>query len=321
MKKFSFIVPVYNTEQFLTNCINSLLTQDIPRHEYEIICVNDGSSDKSTQILDEYEAKQQIILINKTNEGVSVARNIAINKAQGEYIMCIDSDDMIAPNILSTLYSLLTNNNLDTLICSGFNIYNETEATTSTGKNHYFELFKPDMMFTFPSYPWQYIVKRSVLISNDITFDHTLFLGEDILWSRTVLSKSTSYMCINTPIYFYRQHENSASNSHGDDILKSQRILLCDKLWLLKHNIYAQCKPLDRLLIYNLNKTINAVFCDTYNHSSTMALSNFQGKFSRLLLWLWRFGKWNPSKALLQRLTYLTYQTKPYKSMFHHGIL
>lgn len=320
MKKFSFIIPVYNTERFLKNCINSLLCQDIPQHEYEIICVNDGSTDNSAQILEEYKANQHIILINKANEGVSIARNTAINKAQGEYIMCIDSDDMLAPNILTTLYSLLKNNNLDMLICNNFNRCSETNEMP-INRNHKYELSTPDMMFTFPSYPWQYIIKRDVLISNNITFDHSLFLGEDILWSRVAISKSPTYMYTNMPIYYYRQHDDSVSNRHDSDTLKSQRLILCDKLWYLKRLILRQSKPIDKLLIYNLNKTINATFCDTYNYSSSMALSSFQDKFNTTLIWLWRFGKWNPLKALLQRLTYLCYQTKPYKSMFHHGIL
>lgn len=93
----SIIVPVYNTEKYLETCLESLLNQDIEKSMYEVICVNDGSTDGSLAILQEY-AKQydNIILIDKENEGVSIARNVGMEKAQGDYVWFIDADDWVA---------------------------------------------------------------------------------------------------------------------------------------------------------------------------------------------------------------------------------
>src|SRR5699024_7703741 len=93
----SIIVPVYNTEKYIETCLESLLNQDIDKSMYEIICVNDGSTDGSLAILKEY-AKQydNVVLIDKENEGVSIARNIGLEKARGDYVWFIDADDWVA---------------------------------------------------------------------------------------------------------------------------------------------------------------------------------------------------------------------------------
>lgn len=97
----SFIVPVYNTEKYLAECLDSLLEQDIPYEEYEIICVNDGSTDGSLDILRRYaEAHSNVIVVDKENGGVASARNAGLDAACGDYIWFFDSDDIIHPNIL-----------------------------------------------------------------------------------------------------------------------------------------------------------------------------------------------------------------------------
>lgn len=100
----SIIVPVYNTEKYIENCLDSLLEQDIDKSMYEIICINDGSTDGSLPILEEYaERYDNIVLINKSNEGVSIARNLGLEKSKGRYIWFIDSDDWIARECLGVI--------------------------------------------------------------------------------------------------------------------------------------------------------------------------------------------------------------------------
>ena len=94
MTKISIIVPVYNTEKFLEKCLNSLIKQTLK--DIEIICINDGSIDNSLQILRKFANKdKRIQIINQTNSGLSIARNAGINKATGEYIGFVDSDDWV----------------------------------------------------------------------------------------------------------------------------------------------------------------------------------------------------------------------------------
>ena len=116
MSKLSFIVPVYNMEEYVGRCLNSLLNQDIPFTEYEIIVVNDGSTDSSLKILHEYAEKHaNIRIVTQENKGLSAARNIGLREATGEYIWHIDSDDWIVENCASRLLELCKRDDLDML--------------------------------------------------------------------------------------------------------------------------------------------------------------------------------------------------------------
>lgn len=100
----SFIVPVYNAEKYLNECISSLLQQDIPANDYEIICVNDGSTDGSLEILRTYENQYtNIVVIDKENGGVSAARNAGLDAACGDYVWMVDADDFIQKDCLGNI--------------------------------------------------------------------------------------------------------------------------------------------------------------------------------------------------------------------------
>lgn len=116
MMKLSIIVPIYGVEQYLRKCVDSLLAQDLPSSEYEIILVDDGSPDGCPAICDQYAAEHDNIrVIHRENGGLSAARNSGIEVAQGEYIMFVDSDDYIEPNVLGGLMAQVERDNLDVL--------------------------------------------------------------------------------------------------------------------------------------------------------------------------------------------------------------
>ena len=124
----SFIVPVYNAETYLAECLRSLEEQDIPKKDYEILCVNDGSTDSSPSILAEFSAQYpNLTVIHKENGGVTTARNAGLDAAQGDYIWFVDADDFIKPGILSSLRSTAMETNCDRLIVGG---YQFTDALT-----------------------------------------------------------------------------------------------------------------------------------------------------------------------------------------------
>ena len=127
--KLSIIVPVYGVAPYLRKCVDSLLKQDIPSLDYEIILVDDGSPDECPQICDEYAEKyDNIRVVHQENAGLSAARNSGIKVATGDYIMFVDSDDYLQPNVLGTLMEQVERDNLDVLRFNYQNINEQYEV-------------------------------------------------------------------------------------------------------------------------------------------------------------------------------------------------
>lgn len=118
MKKISIIVPVYNVQEYLGKCLDSLLNQTLSN--IEIIVVNDGSTDSSQKIIDQYKAAspEKILAFSKENGGLSDARNFGIDRASGEYIAFVDSDDYVSPNMMEEMHQLAVSNEAEMVICN-----------------------------------------------------------------------------------------------------------------------------------------------------------------------------------------------------------
>lgn len=102
----SIIIPVYNTEKYLRECLDSIMIQEA--NGIQIVCINDGSTDQSLSILEEYKAKNEsLVIVSQKNQGLSVARNTGILNADGKFILFLDSDDMLAPSALKEIYDQL----------------------------------------------------------------------------------------------------------------------------------------------------------------------------------------------------------------------
>lgn len=116
-KKISIIVPAYNVENYIERCIDSLVYQDLPDDEYEIIVVNDGSTDTTKTILETYTKKEtNVFVFSVSNRGVSEARNYGCEKANGKYLLFVDADDWIKPEVLRTLYETMEREQLDLMV-------------------------------------------------------------------------------------------------------------------------------------------------------------------------------------------------------------
>ncbi len=128
-KALSIIIPVYNAEKYLAECLDSCLNQDIPAEDYEIICVNDGSTDGSAEILERYAREHSNVrFITQPNGGVSVARNTGIDAARGEYIWFVDADDLIQRNCLAGLRRRLGEAPVDKLSFGHYEFENALSA-------------------------------------------------------------------------------------------------------------------------------------------------------------------------------------------------
>ncbi len=203
--KVSVIVPVYNTEKFLKRCLESLINQTL--QDIEIICVNDGSDDSSSAILESFALKDsRIKIITQTNQGLSEARNNGIQLAQGEFIGFVDSDDWVSPDFFEKLYNAAAKYNAE-IAC--------TEAKRTDGiKYSNFLRIKKEGIYSktkdkykacgFPRYcyVWNKIYRRDAILSANYPFPKG-YTFEDMLWSHVIVDKLKTVVTVSGTYYFY----------------------------------------------------------------------------------------------------------------------
>ena len=202
MAKISVIIPIYNSEKYLKKCLDSVVNQTF--HDKEIICVNDGSTDSSLEILKQYS---NIKIISQENKGLSEARNTGIKAAQGEYIGFVDSDDWVDLNFYEKLYNSITKNDAD-IAC----------ATIKRRKNKYRVMYKEEKVYTDleekiricglldSSYVWNKLYKAQLIKQN--LFTPNVYF-EDMIWTPNVIKQSEKLVTVPNTIYYYRANINS----------------------------------------------------------------------------------------------------------------
>lgn len=217
MPTVSIIVPVYNAENYLHKCIDSLLNQNYT--DFELILVNDGSKDNSGKICDEYAEKDnRIKVIHKENGGVSSARNRGLDEACGKYIMFCDSDDYVDNQFCCALVNL-ANNDTDCLIMGGVTLLDESENTVELLCNEYHyeesvslsnqefcELYvklNTNGSFQLMHMPINKLYSRKIIEENALRFDTSITYNEDIIFNLYYLNKTKNVKIFNKSIYYY----------------------------------------------------------------------------------------------------------------------
>lgn len=231
--KVSIIVPVYNSEQYLKDCLDSLTEQTLK--EIEIICIDASSSDNSLKILMDYAEKdKRIIVLKHTYEYASASRNKAINISSGEYILFVDSDDMLFPYSCEYAYSIVKKEKCDLGIFNSVNIRNnQTDSLEFNLKDIIQQLpcnpcniSETEIdIFNLPNFIWNKIYRREFLIQNEILFDNLKFAEDTLFCTKSYLSALRSIF-IDIPIYKYRRHNESSTfnfNKHYADLLEAYK--------------------------------------------------------------------------------------------------
>ena len=204
--KYSIIVPVYNTGKYLDKCIISLINQDYK--DYEIIIVNDGSTDNSLDIIDKYSSKyDNIHNYNKENGGLSSARNYGIEKSSGEYLLFVDSDDYLDNNALKIIDENIKDN--DILV---FNFYMDNGKSINV-KNTYFDNIsdKCKKFVTANPSACNKVIKRSLFIDNNIKFIDGIYY-EDLATIPSFILYTKNINYINDSLYYYCVRDDSIMN-------------------------------------------------------------------------------------------------------------
>lgn len=213
--KISIIVPVYNVEIYINECVNSILNQTF--RDFELILVDDGSSDDCGRICDIYgERDTRVRVIHKENGGLSSARNTGLEVCKGEYVIFIDSDDYIENNTLQYSYDLVIDNKADAVIFGMRSFYednNKVEIDTSKPNIEVLnskEAIKKYLSYEIKGYSWNRLVKKDIILNNKIFFPEGIKY-EDIYPTFKTLSKCNKIVLTNCVLYNYRQRRGSLS--------------------------------------------------------------------------------------------------------------
>jgi glycosyltransferase involved in cell wall biosynthesis len=215
MIKYSFIVPVYNTEKYLKKCLDSLVNQTYK--DFEIIVVNDGSTDKSSNIISKYQKKyKNIIVIDKENEGLSMARNRGVQKSSGKYIIFVDSDDYVSNKLLEEVDKKIDDSDI-----LRFQIATEDEEYTKINEYHEegfesmcgYDAFKYLSSYHFVEPAWCYVIRKNYYIENKFSFKKGVN-HEDFGLIPYVIYKARKVKSIDFIGYYYIQRNGSIMNNN-----------------------------------------------------------------------------------------------------------
>lgn len=238
--KLSIIVPVYNVADYLPKCLDSLLTQDLPQNEFEIIVVNDGSTDNSGEIAQQYANRYaNIFLINQVNQGLSGARNTGIKHANGDYIQFVDSDDYLEENVLGGLMRQVEKDDLDVLRFNYENVnYNGEIINPNKDPKHFVDfsnevvdgLIFLNQRLGPACYAVQFIIKKNLLIENNIIFKSGIYF-EDTEWTPRMLLKASRVASTSAVVYYYLVRDGSITKAVNID---KQRKVLNDMILLIQ---------------------------------------------------------------------------------------
>ena len=210
MPKISVVVPVYNVEKYIKESIESLLKQSFS--DFELILVDDGSTDKSASICDFYASKDsRIKVFHKQNGGVSSARNLGIEKSVGEWIAFVDSDDYVDAKYLENLYKSAYSCDL---ISCGFFVTNEFGEKMNSNVNPSGFFYQKDIADVvnndwIVTSPWAHLIKASLIKNNSIKFYENRSMGEDTIFVLSCLDKADCIRNIPELLYYYRTTPNS----------------------------------------------------------------------------------------------------------------
>jgi glycosyltransferase involved in cell wall biosynthesis len=282
--EISVIVAVYNTEKYLKQCVDSILSQTYKN--FELILVNDGSTDSSVKICDHYAKKdERIKVLHQKNSGQTVARQAGFLKSSGKYCLVFDSDDWLEPTALEQMHKAITENNADMVMFDGYFNYDERSITVRQSINSGLydekrllkELY-PTMLYSgrfyyFSVYAamWNKLFKRGLLQKHLLNVKPDIRIGEDGLTSfSSLLDSKVVYVMENALLYHYRDNNISITRSYYKEQINNA-LSLYDAYNELNHklkNKYDLSEQIDYYLLYNLKSIVIEEFF--YRHKKSL---------------------------------------------------
>ena len=257
---FSVVVAVYNAELYLKSSLQSILDQTFP--DFELLLVNDASTDRSYQICQSFAAADsRITVLNlDTNCGAAEARNQGIAVAKGQYLCIVDADDVIEPDYLKKFYDMLQENKYDFIKCGAYEEYFDAEDTllytrkcvlpekVCTGKKEITEQVIEMEQIPLFGYLWNSVYKMSVVKENQLRFDSTLKVNEDFAFNMQYLPFVNTMKCLSYCGYHYAKRNNTSLSSQKKNYDYEKHLLKVRSfLALLKQNQLETQRMLDKV--------------------------------------------------------------------------
>ena len=223
----SFIVPVYNVEKYLEECLDSLLDQDVDKSEYEIVCVNDGSTDGSPEILARYAQRYpNIRIVTKENGGLAAARNTGLEHAVGEYVWYIDSDDFIQQNVLGRIRELAEQTACDRIYVDTYEFFNELSEEEKAAKKE--EKLEVNCR-KYNINVWNNVFRLAHLKEHGLYFHPELRYAEDVIYMLEFTFVEYQEQKFDKVCYYYRQRANSLM-TNASLAAQMNKIAACSKI-------------------------------------------------------------------------------------------
>ena len=305
----SIVIPIYNAEEYLEECLESVINQEVPFDEYEIICIDDGSTDNSNLILEKYNKQiDNLTVFHQNNSGVSVARNRGLELAKGTYIWFVDADDFISINAIELLLQIIREDLFDRVVFSYYTTFftykdyvdnsmvvNQLNARTTDGS------------------VCTSVYKKQFLIENSILFREGINAGEDNLFNYEFNKMNGKQKTIDDALYFskssaneriLRSHLSCAEiakqyyDSESKKELKTVRLLHCELEYVMtlisrltyeRRKEYLQCILLGELLPF---MGIKPVLISIYTNIHSMHLK-IVCLLSKTKIFSWRIKLWS----------------------------
>lgn len=256
--KISIIVPIYNVEKYIEQCINSILNQSF--RDFELILINDGSTDRSGEICDIYaKHDNRIKVFHQVNKGPSATRNLGMSLSKGEYIGFVDADDIVSKDMYKEMYNFAVSNKYEIVACGYKEINYEkeieyqfinplTEYSELVGDNIKVileDLLCKNQILGYASL-WNKIYKRDIIIKNNILMKENIKIAEDLCFNIQVLNKVNKIGAINKVLYQYRRiNTNSIINNKKNNLYLKfearEEMLNVFKESKINKNVYLKC--------------------------------------------------------------------------------
>ena len=271
--KISIVVPVYNAEDYLERCLHSILDQEFS--SYEVVLVDDGSTDASWLICDRYSSTDpRFITLHQPNKGVSAARNAGINMAQGEYVMFLDADDALLPDALEVMVESL---NGEDVVVGGYGTFIggvpskevKPDVTRSYKGNDYPRFFEDNLRpnCELLDAPWAKLFRTKAI--RGIRFNEDMNYAEDKLFVFEVLSKCTSILAVSHAVYGYYRRAGSLGSDISSDSHIQKLMLFLERYVPMVSVLCERCPSVEKVQNLYHHDVVGRYLCRILNIFAT----------------------------------------------------